>query len=135
MGKTAAITQNQFRKNELKNIKTSMLQLITFNQSVLLTGLKIDFGTIASHHLKQALVHHPKPQGRAISQGKHAKVTAGQGGQMIKMAQGLIAPHGVGMMIRMALQVIHQPIGKNMVAVPRMVGLANFIFPWGSLGT
>jgi hypothetical protein len=37
------------------------------------------------------------------------------------------------MVVRMALQVKQNPIGKNMVAVPRVVGLARLVFSGSAL--
>ena len=43
------------------------------------------------------------------------------------MAQRLIAPQRVGMVVRVALQMKHRPIGEDVVAVPAVVRLAGLV--------
>jgi hypothetical protein len=48
---------------------------------------------------KEARVHHTEPQGRQIRQREHPEVAAGQLRQLLEVAQRLVAPRRVRMVV------------------------------------
>ena len=97
--------------------------------------IDIDVCGVATHAGEQARVHDRPPQRRDISDQKHRKVATGQGWQVVKVAQRLVTAQGVRVVVGVALQVKQNPIGKNMVAVPRVVGLTRLVFSGSALAS
>lgn len=92
-----------------------------------LFGKDIDSAQVAIGDVEQALVHDLEPKPWNVSNWKHTEVTVGKRRQVFKVTQGLIAACGIGVVVRMALQVKKCPIGKHVIAVPAMMGLRALI--------
>ena len=74
-------------------------------EALALSRLEVDAFGIASDHRDQARVHLPEPQRRHVGQQEHAEVAGWQLRRFLEMAQALVAPSRIRVVVGMALQV------------------------------
>ena len=65
-------------------------------------------------------VHHLPPGEREQGQHDHARVAGGQHRRLREVAQRLVAPHRVRVVVAVPLQVVQQHVRRDVVAVPRV---------------
>ena len=66
---------------------------------------------------EQPGIHHAEPPAREVGHGEYAEVARGQLRQVGKVAQALVAPRGVGVVVGVALQVEQRQVGHQVVEV------------------
>ena len=76
---------------------------------------------------EQAFIHEPEPERRKIREQIDAKIATRQLRQILKMSQRLVPPEGVGVVIRMPLEMKQNEIGEYVIAVPRVMRFAAFV--------
>ena len=67
-------------------------------------------------------VHHAPPQRREQREQDHPGVAGRQLRRLVEMAQRLVASRRVGVVVGVALQVVEQHVGGDVVAVPAVLG-------------
>jgi hypothetical protein len=78
-------------------------------------------GEIALVVGQQAGVHDTPPQRRNDGEQDHAGIAGRQLGRLVEVAQRLVAAQRVGVMVGVALQVVEQNIGGDVVGVPAVL--------------
>jgi hypothetical protein len=84
------------------------------------SGTEIDLRQVARNprQRQQARVHDPKPQRRHVGDREHAEVAARQLRQGLEVAQALVAPRRMGVMVGVALQVEQHQVRHQVVRIP-----------------
>src|SRR6187431_3033164 len=79
--------------------------------------------------LDQPRVHDPAPERWEPGEDDHPGIAGGQLRRLLEVAQRLVAAGRVGVMVGMALQVVKEDVGGDVVAVPAVLGQATLVAP------
>src|SRR3954462_2715525 len=92
-----------------------------------LARMDVAAGDVAFVVVEQARVHPPSPQRREPGEDDHPGVSRRQLRRLFDVAQGLVAPGRVGVVVGVTLQVVEEDVGGDVVAVPAVLGAAAVV--------
>src|SRR5680860_407958 len=96
---------------------------------------RLDVGAaeVARVVVDQAAIHYPAPGRREPGEHDHPRVTGRQLRRRVGVAQRLVAAGRVGVVVAVALQVVEEDVGGDVVAVPGVLGAAALVAAVGLL--
>ncbi len=90
---------------------------------VALAGRDVRQAQVAVEVVEHPRVHHPPPDGGHDREDDHPGVPGRQHRGLLVVAQGLVAPGRVGVVVAVPLQVVEQHVGRDVVGVPGVRGV------------
>ena len=84
---------------------------------------------ITVHVFYDDWVHNLAKEWRHISNQKHQHISRWQGRDFLKLAQILVVPRGVRVVVRVTCEVEAREVGDKQIAIPAMIRLARQEFP------
>ena len=92
-----------------------------------LAGSTLILRDVAARPVHQLRIHHLEPQRRNHREPEAARIAARQARQVVEIAQRLIRPQRVGVMVRVTLQVERDQVRVDVVRVPGVARLGQLV--------